>query len=62
MAVVFLEKGLSPIPMQMANVKCYRGPPRWVCQFAHCRMRNSQIIKRNLLLNLDFLYRVRSFS
>jgi hypothetical protein len=33
MAVVFLEGGLSPIPMRMASTKLYREPHRGVCQF-----------------------------
>jgi hypothetical protein len=55
MAVVFLEGGMSPIPMQVARTNHYRGSRRWVCQSAHCRMHGSQIRKRNSLLNLDFL-------
>jgi hypothetical protein len=35
MAIVFLEGGLSPIPVQMASAKLHRGHRRGVCQFAH---------------------------
>jgi hypothetical protein len=37
LAVVFLEGGLSPIPMHMASTKLNRGPRSLVCQFVHCR-------------------------
>ena len=55
MAVVFLEGGLSPIPMRMANTKLHRGPHRGVCQF-RCRTQGlTKSIKRNSLVNLAFL-------
>ena len=62
MAVVFLEGSLPPIPTQK-----WRAPNSIVDPIAgyvnlHCRVKNWQIIKRNLLLDLDFLYHVRSFS
>jgi hypothetical protein len=43
-AVVFLERGLSPIPMQMASTKPNRGPYRGVRQF---RCRTQGLIKIN---------------
>jgi hypothetical protein len=55
MAAVFLEGGLSPIPMRMASTKCHHGPRCTVCQFAHCRARRLTNPKRNWLLNIDFL-------
>jgi hypothetical protein len=39
MAVVFLEGGLSPIPMRMASTKPYRDPYRGVCQSAQSKAR-----------------------
>jgi hypothetical protein len=54
MAVVFLEGGLSPIPMQMASTKLNRGPCRWVCQLAYCRTRRLIDPKCNWLLKLGF--------
>jgi len=41
MAVVFLEGGLSPIPMQMASTKIHRGSGR--------RYVNSHILERKYL-------------
>jgi hypothetical protein len=55
MAVVFLEGGLSPIPMQMASAELHGGPRRRVCQFAPSNGRTHKSTKRNSLLNLAFL-------
>jgi hypothetical protein len=55
MAIVFLEGGLSPIPIQMASTKRHRGPRRQGCQSHIVERKDSQIIKRNSLLNLDLL-------
>jgi hypothetical protein len=55
MAVVFLEKGLSPIPMRMASTRLHREPQRRVCQFALPNSRTYTSTKRNSLLNLNFL-------
>jgi hypothetical protein len=55
MAVVFLEGGLSPIPMLMADTTLHRGPGRRVCQFSHYRTQRLANPKHNSLLNLDFL-------
>jgi hypothetical protein len=54
MAVVFLEGGLSPIPMRMASTKLHRGP---VAGYVNSRIANAgpKIAKRNSLLKLDFL-------
>ena len=55
MAVVFLEGGLSPIPMQMASTKFNLGPHCGVCQF-RCRTQGlTNSTKRNSLLNFAFL-------
>jgi hypothetical protein len=54
MAVVFLEEGLSPIPMRMASTKLYRDPRRSVCQSAIVEGRDLQKTNRNLLRNLTF--------
>ena len=53
-AVVFLEGGLSPIPMANGEHPFHRGPRLRVCQLAHCRIQRPAP-KRNSLLNLDFL-------
>jgi hypothetical protein len=44
MAIVFLEGGLSPIPMQMASTELHRGPHSGVCQF---RRRTQGLTKLN---------------
>jgi hypothetical protein len=55
MAVVFLEGGTSPIPMQMASTTVYRGPGWGVCQFANSRKQRRTNPEHKLLLNLSFL-------
>jgi len=55
MAAVFLERGLSPIPIANGEHLSHREPRPRVCQFAHCRTQRPANPKRNSLLNLDFL-------
>jgi hypothetical protein len=63
MAVVFLEGGLSPIPMRMASTKFHHGPRRRVCQFALSKAKGcksqTQFVAKSLFFGLCDIARLK---
>jgi hypothetical protein len=57
MAVVFLEGGLSPVPMRMASTDSIVDPAAGYVNSRIVQREDSQIPKRTSLLNIAFLPR-----